>query len=305
MNEPVAVENAMKKCLRGLLVPASIAVILNAGCGTNESPMVTASGSDTLVTTIVQHDTIHKPGSLYRLITQKSTDDFDTIYSDTAPPTATPLLFGSIGNCGFFHHSNPGILFMATFDTLYRFIDNPVSQDTVFIFHTLDSSQVLYHDTIDCRVDTIEAFRKSHKPYFDNKDSIAALLGTVTEGLRQYIEVSAFHFDDDSATIKLVDAPSWAHLEWINVSEKYGDCWFYPKCVNGVLVFSACPHAIAKKAGLTGDYYDCSSPYVVVAPDSTAPGSTWRWKVVMTNKYALSDTISVTSSVTPFPYNCP
>jgi hypothetical protein len=183
-------------------------------------------------------------------------------------------------------------------------VDDPASHDTVFIFDTSNVSNVVYRDTISCRIDTIEAYRKSHKPYFYNKDSLATVLGNDTEGLRQYVMLPAFHFDNDSATIKLIDNPSWAQLEWISIDEGYGNCWFYQKCLNDTPVSSACLHWIAKKTA-PSDLYDCARPFMVISADSTTLDSLYKWKVVMTNKYTQSDTISVISTVIPFPYHCP
>jgi len=280
-------------------------MLLYAGCNIQKPITATPSGNDTLYTTIVRNTTEQRPGYLYRFITQKTANTFDTIYSDTVPPTTIQTAFGSTGDCG---QVRPITLITYTFtlnlDTLYRMVDDPASQDTIFIFDTSDVSHIVYRDTISCRIDTIESYRKSHKPYFYNKDSMATVLGNDTEGLRQYILLPAFHFDNDSATIELVDNPSWAHLEWVNVSEGYGDCWFYRTCVNGIPVATMCSHWIAKKSA-TSTTDDCERPYVVLAPDSTALDSTYRWKVFITNKYAQADTMSVVSTVTPFPYKCP
>lgn len=83
-------------------------------------------------------------------------------------------------------------------------VDNPLSQDMVYIFDSLQTLQLVYRDTINCRIDTVMAYLKTHKPYFVNKDSIVSLLRNATEGLMQYISLSAFHFSNDSATIKLI-----------------------------------------------------------------------------------------------------
>jgi hypothetical protein len=293
----------VKKNLFGLLVIAQAGMLMHAGCNIQKPFTATPSGHDTLYTTIVRHLSTQKSWDLYRLVSQKTADSFDTVCSDTAPPTPNLVRFGSTGNCGGLI-TTFSIKCSISFDTLYRMVDDPMSQDTMNIVDTVTISNVAYHDTISCRIDTILAYRKSNRPYFDNKDSITTLLSHPTEGLRQYILLAAFHFDNDSATIKLIDNPTWAQLELMGVSEGYGDCWFYPRCINGVPVATLCTYWIAKRTAIS-DISDCSKPYLVIAADSTALDSTYRWKVVITNKYAQSDTISVISKVIPFPYHCP
>ncbi len=297
---------AMKKNLIGSLLFALVVMLMHDGCVNPKSALPADSGNDTLIATVVRHGTTHYSRNLYRLISQKAGTTFDTIYSNTVPPTTTPITFGSNGNCGDLVLPTFRSIISLRIDTLYRFIDNPASQDTIFIWDSLDSSHVDYLDTINCRIDTVEACRKNHKPYFAGKDSIAIVLSNPMEGYTQYILLQAFHFDNDSSTIKLIDNPSWAQLIFLSVSERYGDCWFYPRCVNGELAFSVCIHVIAKRAEQPNFISDCVVPYMVFKADSTALDSTYHWKVVITNKYAQSDTINISSTVTPFPYsrNC-
>jgi hypothetical protein len=112
-------------------------------------------------------------------------------------------------------------------------IDNLLIQDTIFVFDTLWRSSIVYQDTINCRIDTIEAYRSRHKPYFENKDSIAEILNKPSEGYKQYILLPAYHFDNDSAIIKLIDNPPWVQLKATSI-DRYGNCMFY-NCKNEII----------------------------------------------------------------------
>lgn len=280
----------------------------------NQNPSISGvHGYDTLYTTLVCNDTIIDNSiKLYREIWPNGLNGFDTAFSTSKPLAIKPVVFGSSGNCGMIINPvAPRFHREVHYDTVNRFVNCATCQDTVVVLDSVFSSVTL-PATVTCTLsispDSIETYLASHRPYIDKKDSLLEVLSRPIEGLRQYIQLPAMHYENDSAEVTLIDNPAWIQLDWIYVYEGYGDCWFYPRCVNGVHVDNICMVWTAKTAATTNADHTCQRPWLVVAADSTAHAaldSTYQWKVVIANRYNQSDTLMVASRVVPFPDPCP
>ncbi len=280
----------MRHLLTTLL--AITCLLILARCSAEKPVSLPEKSSDTLYTTFVHHPVQNQPDTLLRIITVNGNES-DTVFSDTVPSGLTPTAFGS--SCGGL---KPIYVYLKQIDTISRLVDYPNSEDTIYITDTIYQGKV-YSDTTDMVIDI-----SKRKPYFFKKDSMVNILGLFTEGALQYVYLSAFHYDGDSATVKLIDNPSWVQLGWMSVNQGYGNCWFYPICENGVPVLSSCTFWISKSTARSSASSDCDRPYLTIAADSTALDSTFNWKIVITNKFGLSDTINVSSTVAPFPLSC-
>lgn len=298
-------EDIMKTKPVLFLLLASFASQLYEGCDNPQSPSLTMdSDKDTLFTIVVKTEIRQSSASLYRYISRKdlwSTDlyVFDTVYTKEAPPSTRQIPFAEW--CTEELIISITRILPANYDTLYRFIDNPAISDTEFITYNFFKSIATYEDTIDCRIDSIEAYLRDTKPCFVRKDSMAGILSTATEGYLQYIHLPVLHFRDDSAAVYLINNPPWIMLYRMSLNEGYSSCWSYPLCKNGVREESVCLNWTATKVGMADNCYDCFKPHILFNADSMALDSVYNWQIVVNNKYGLSDTMAVSTEVVPFP----
>ena len=292
----------MKKNLTASVLFAFIVSLPYEGCDNSQSPSFVAdTEKDTLFTTIVQTEKTLHTTSLYRYISQKDVTGFDTVYSELTPPSSKLILFGSAEDCHAMIKAWRIILLSSACDTQYRFVDNPATTDTVFITGMLTNYLVTYDDTIDCRIDTIESYRRNTRPGIVDKESLAGVLSTATEGYRQYIPLDILHFKYDETEITLLNNPPWIMLYRVSSNEIYGDCWFYPLCKDGDSVWPICPFLILKNTEPLTYYSSCFKPHILLNPDSTAVDSVYNWQIVVTNNYDQSDTMDISTRVVPFP----
>lgn len=288
----------MKKTTYGLFSFFSFLSFLFSNCSVEQPVSYRAHSSDTLHTTFVHYPSSQGPDTLFLLLTKGSDGLYDTVFSDSAPPSTNPVALGE--SCGMIISI---INTLPYTDTITRFVDLSDSQDTVFLYDTVFMEKV-YSDTVEVNVDSVDIHMKTHGPYFGKKDSITEILNDPTEGLTQYVYLSVFHYEGDSATVELIGNPPWVTLDWMSHSVWMSDCWFYPTCENGVEVNIPCKIAMAKKSVPSKSSPDCSRPYLLIQADSTALDSTFTYQVVVSNKYGLGDTMHVSSRVKPFPMPC-
>lgn len=209
----------------------------------------------------------------------------DTVYSDKQPPlldTIAVPLGKLIAHETILHsRTTPFLIKTAT-----RFQDHPSANDTIFVSDTIEREVFLDSTTVSVGPVTFLHFLKTHKPYFSHPDTIRSIFDTVQEGFRFHSIPDIRHYLNDSATLSLKNAPPFITIQhlWNSRHEKPYD--FYRDTASQEATFAK-----------------TFSPIILCAPDSKNARKTYHWQLVVENRFALRDTLPVSTYVKPYPYH--
>lgn len=260
-------------------------------------------GKDTLYTTVVITTTKRYTHPCYLAKSSQTGDSLIVIA--TAPVGAEPITFG---DCTHFYTlvrpTFPDLIEFNT-DSSSRIVDNPASTDTIRLRDTTSVDNAADRDTLIYDLDSLEQLRGATPPAIHNKSAVQSELSSLTEGYMQYIKIQATHLKDDSATFTLLNNPPWVRLFDINncgdVRTIIHNCSFYTRCSGSVKQDRVCLCDLFWRNQVAPHFYDYSTPYIGVKPDSTAVGSPVAWDLVIANKYGHRDTLHMVSQVQAAP----